>query len=150
MVRRSLSAVACCFQQCPICQEHRASQIKDPMIQTDIPPRPCHTVGVDLFHLDGEEYLLIADYYSKFPFVRKLSSQMGSTHVTTLLKQIFSEQGIPQIVRSNNRPQFASHAFAEFCQSYGFNHSTSSPHYPRSNCFIESQVKIVKATLQKI
>ena len=27
---------------------------------------------------------------------------------------------------------------------------TSSPHYPRSNGFIESQVKIVKATLQKV
>ena len=105
------------------------------MIATDIPPRPWHTVGVDLFHLDGMEYLLIADYYSKFPFVRKLGSQMGSTHVITLLKQIFSEQGIPQIVRSDNGPQFASHAFTEFRQSYGLNHITSSPHYPRSNGF---------------
>ena len=62
-------------RQCPICQEHQASQIKEAMIPTDIPPRPWHTVGVDLFHLDGVEYLLIADYYSKFPFVRKLGSQ---------------------------------------------------------------------------
>ena len=75
---------------------------------------------------------------------------MGSTHVITLLKQIFSEQGIPQIVRSDNGPQFASHAFTEFCRSYSFNHITSSPHYPRSNGFIESQVKTVKATLQKV
>ena len=77
-------------QKCPICQEYRASQIKEPMIPTDIPPRSWHTVGVDLFHLDGVECILIADYYSKFPFVRKLGSQMGSTHVITLLKQFFS------------------------------------------------------------
>ena len=52
-----------------------ASQIKELMIPTDIPPRPWHTVGVDLFHLDGVEYLLTADCYSKIPFVRKLGSQ---------------------------------------------------------------------------
>ena len=75
---------------------------------------------------------------------------MGSTHVITLLKQIFSEQGIPQIVRSDNGSQFASHEFTEFRQSYGLNHVTSSRHYPRSNGFIESQVKRVKATLQKV
>ena len=77
-------------QKCPICQEYRASQIKEPMIPTDIPPRSWHTVGVDLFHLDGVECTLIADYYSKFPFVSKLGSQMGSTHVITLLKQFLS------------------------------------------------------------
>ena len=62
-------------QQCPICQEHRASQIKEPLIPTAIPPRPWHTVGVDLFHLDEVEYLLIADNYAKFSFVRKLGLQ---------------------------------------------------------------------------
>ena len=62
-------------RQCSICQEHRASKIKEPMIPTAIPPRPWQTMGVDLFHLDGVEYLLNADYYSNFPFVRKLDSQ---------------------------------------------------------------------------
>ena len=61
--------------RCPVCQEHRASQIKEPMIPFDIPPRPWHTVGVDLFHLDGVKYLLIADNYSKFAFARMLGLQ---------------------------------------------------------------------------
>ena len=61
--------------------------------------------------------------------------------------QIFSEQGIPQIVRTDNGPQFNS---KEFSSVYGFKHVTSSPHYPRSIGFIKSQVKIVKGTLEKL
>ena len=39
---------------------------------TEIPPRPWHTVSSDLFYLDGSKYLLVADYYSKFTFARKI------------------------------------------------------------------------------
>ena len=65
------------------------------------------------------------------------------------LKQIFSEHLIPQIVR-DNEPQFNSKEFSEFSSVYGFKLVTSSTHYPRSNGFIESQVKIVKRTLEKV
>lgn len=51
---------------CSVCQELQSSQPKEPLISTEIPPRPWHTIGTDLFYLDGSEYLLIADYYSKY------------------------------------------------------------------------------------
>ena len=59
------------------------------------------------------------------------------------------EQGVPVILRSDNGPQFSSNGFRKFADEYGFRHVTSSPHYPRSNGFIESQVKIVKKSLAK-
>ena len=68
----------------------------------------------------------------------------------SLMKQVFSEQGIPQVVRTNNGPQFSSREFSEFAATYGFQHVTSSSLYPRSNGFIESQVKVVKKTLEKV
>jgi len=37
----------------------------------------------------------------------------------------------------------------KFARQLGFQHVTRSPHYPRSNGFIESQVKSVKAALLK-
>ena len=78
-------------------------------------------------------------------------SKMTKTQIKgSCLKQIFSEQGIPQIVRTDNGPQFNSKEFSEFSSVYGFKHVTSSPHYPRSNGLIESQVKIVKRTLEKV
>ena len=65
------------------------------------------------------------------------------------MKQIFSEQGIPKVVRSDNGPHYNGQAFEAFARDYGFQHVTSSPHYPRSNDFIESQVKSVKTILLK-
>ena len=89
-------------------------------------------------------------HMTKFNFVRKIPpNQSTSKTVVELLKQIFSEHGIPKIIRSDNGPHYAGQAFKEFCQDYQFSHKTSSPHYPRSNGFIESQVKIIKRALMK-
>ena len=59
-------------KSCSICQEIQPKQAREPLIQTEVPPRPWHTVGTDIFDLDDDEFLLIADYYTKYPFVRKI------------------------------------------------------------------------------
>ena len=127
-------------KSCTICQELQPKQAREPLIQTEVPPRPWHTVGTDIFYLDDDEFLLIADYYAKYPFVKKIpKGHSTSKCVADLTKQIFSEQGIPQIMRSDNGPHFQWH-YRQFAGEYGFSHVTSSPNYPRSNGFVESQV----------
>ena len=102
-----------------------------------------------LIYLNEDEYLLIADYYTKYPFVRIIpNGQSTSKCVVDITKQIFSEHGIPQIVRSDNWPHFQG-PYHRFSKEYGLKHVTSSPNYPKSNGFIESQVKIVKKVLKK-
>ena len=94
---------------------------------------------------DGSEYLVIIDYYSKMPIVWKMpTSQCNSVKMITVLKELFSEHGIPEEIQPENRPQFASHLFAEFTKDWNMKHSTSSPRNPRSNGQAESAVKIVK------
>ena len=137
-------------KSCSICQELQSKQAKEPLMPTEIPPRPWHTVGSDLFYLDRSKYLLVADYYSKFTFAGKiLPGKSTSKTVIELMKQIFSEHGIPHVVRSDNGPHYHCYSFTEFAQQYGFKHVTSSPHFPFSNGFIESQVKTTKKTLKK-
>ena len=46
---------------------------------------------------------------------------------------MFSRHGISQMVRSDNGPQFISTEFKKFEKEWGFQHITSSPHYPQSN-----------------
>ena len=136
-------------RSCIVCQEFHPRQSKEPLIPTEVPPRAWHTIGTDIFFFDDDEYLIIVDYYSKYPFVRKLPrTQSNSKTVVNLTKQIFSEQGVPRVVRSDNGPHFQGQ-YPEFAKEYGFQHITSSPHYPRSNGFVESQIKIVKQTLKK-
>lgn len=99
---------------------------------------------------DGSEDLVVADCYSRYPFVRRIPrGQSYGYKVVELMKQVFSEQGIPRVLRSDNGPHFSGQAFQDFAQKLGFQHTTSSPHYPRSNGFIESQVKSVKSTILK-
>jgi hypothetical protein len=38
----------------------------------EIPDRPWQRVGLDLFELDSENFLVISDYYSKFFEIAKL------------------------------------------------------------------------------
>ena len=85
------------------CQEFQRSQPGGPLIPSDIPPRTWHTITTDLFYYNEDEYLLIADYFSKFQFVRKIPrGYSNSNTVVDLMKQIFGEHGIPEIVRSDN------------------------------------------------
>ena len=93
----------------------QSSQHKEPLIRTEIPPSPWHTIGTDLFYLDGAEYLLVADYYSKYLIVREVPKGKSSSRtMANLTKDISSEQGIPKIVRSDNGPHFEGQAYKEF------------------------------------
>ena len=129
----------------PTCQTHQASNAKEPLIPTENPPRPWHTIATDMFETDNSDCLLVSDYYSKFPFVGKIpTDQSSSRTVTNMMKQIVSEQGIPTILCPDNGPHYNPKEFEIFANEYNFKHSTSSPHNPRSNGFIASQVKYIK------
>ena len=65
------------------------------------------------------------------------------------MKDVFAEQGIPERVVSDNGGHYSSFAFRRFAEAWGFDHVTSSPHYPQSNGFIERQVQTIKNTLKK-
>ena len=57
---------------CSTCEGLQHSQQKESLITTEVPPKAWHTIGADLFALDGSEYLVVADYYSKYSFLAEL------------------------------------------------------------------------------
>ena len=65
------------------------------------------------------------------------------------LKGIFDEHGIPERFISDNGTQYSSEEFKQFADTYGFEHVTSSPLYPRSNGFAERMVQTVKHLFTK-
>ena len=99
---------------------------------------------------DGSKYLVIVDYYTKMPFVRKMSpSQCNSARMIAVLKELFAEHGIPEVIWTDNGPQFPSHLFAEFTKDWNIDHTQSSPRDLRSNSQAKSAVKIVKGLLTR-
>ncbi len=117
-------------RQCPTCQEYQQTQTKETLIPHEIPTRPWQVLGTDLFHFEGANYLIVADYmyYSKFPFIRKMPLHCTSEAVGTATKRLFSEQGIPEKIISDNGRHFDSSQYKAFTDSWGFAHVTSSPH----------------------
>ena len=133
---------------CDTCKTFQNSQQKEPMIPSDIPSRPWHTVSADLYKVNEAWYIILADYYSKFPFVRKLNS-LTTTAIIQVIQTILSEEGIPEIFICDNGTQFTSAEFQYFAKRYGFRVITSSPYYPKGHGFIERQVQTVKKILLK-
>ncbi|XP_011670764.1 uncharacterized protein K02A2.6-like [Strongylocentrotus purpuratus] len=134
---------------CSVCQEYKPSQPHETLLQHEIPTRSWQVLGTDLFHFEGNNYLIIADYFSKFPFIRKMPQECTSAAVVNATRQVFAEQGVPERIVSDNGRHFDSSTYRDFATQWGFSHVTSSPHYPRSNGFIERMIQTVKNTLKK-
>ena len=135
-------------KSCAPCQEHQVANTKETMIPHNVSTHAWHTLATDLFHWNSTEYMLIADLYSKFTIIRKLTNMSSST-VINHLKGIFDEHGIPERLISDIGSQYSSEDFRVFSVRYGFDHVTSSPLYPRSNGFIERTVQTVKKLFTK-
>lgn len=133
---------------CELCCTYKPKQQAEPLMTHPVPHRPYYKVGTDLFECDGKSYRVVTDYFSNFPEVGVLQST-SSKAVISYLKTVFPRHGIPCELFSDNGPQFSSCEFAAFAKEWGFQHTTSSPAYPKSNGLAESSVKTVKNLLRK-
>ena len=116
------------------------------MLPHDIPDGLWQELAADYLTHSNKDYLLIADSFSKYPFVFRVHSK-SSDSLIPCLQDLFSQFGTPNHFYSNNGPQFSSEPFSHFLTSLGIDHIMSSPLYPKSNSFIESQIKTIKTSL---
>ena len=82
-----------------------------------------------------------------FPFLYRAKTSFWS--LRDRLINLFSIEGYPDEIISDNGPPFQSKEFAKFLSGLGIKHTTSSPGYPRSNGFIEWHIQTVKNMLSK-
>ena len=75
--------------QCPGCIKETPMK-REPLIATELPDYPWQRIATDLFTLNGVNYLLVVDYFSRFPEVVKLTSTT-SAQIINSLKSIFQD-----------------------------------------------------------
>ena len=79
------------------------------------------------------------DYFSRWIEIARLD-QTTATAVIQHTSSIFACQGIPEVVISDNGPQYTSEAFK---------HITNSPYHPQGNGEAERAVQTIKSLLKK-
>ncbi|KAK3716424.1 hypothetical protein QZH41_000491 [Actinostola sp. cb2023] len=98
---------------CSICAEYQAKQQRQPMQSHQIPDRPWSCLSSDLFTLHNKEYVVLVDSYSDFVEVRHLKTTTSATLIE-FYKEQFSRHGIPDVLMTDNGPQYTSREFTDF------------------------------------
>ena len=130
---------------CQSCRQLAASYSNEPLWQEDdAPSRVFESVSADYFHVDGRTYLVYADRLSGWPYVVVCPRTASADHLVRQLRQLFSQTGVPIVLRTDGGPQFASSTLQRFLDRWEVRHEMSSPRYPRSNGHAEAAVKTAK------
>ena len=80
---------------------------------------------------------LIVDEYSRYPVVEILKSVSANATIPVIDK-VFSQFGIPKIVKTDNGSPFQSDHFQMFTENMGIMHRCITPRWPRANAQAES------------
>ncbi|XP_059092245.1 uncharacterized protein LOC131887632 [Tigriopus californicus] len=143
------SDIANTVAACPECLYFRPSHQPEPLIQDDLPTRPFQVVTADIFTYDRNDYLVYSCRLSGFPTVKKYATSPSSSQIMKDFLGLFATFGVPNVLRTDNGPQFASSQFGQFLTKWGVQWKPSSPYYPQSNGHAEVMVKSMKYMLAK-
>ena len=113
-----------------------------------MPPQAWHTLVSYLFYLNKQNYITIADCFSKYPIVRKMPN-ITSAALVHVMSWIFAEWEPPHTMKTDNGTLYFSKVFLEFLASHKVKLITSNPHHPQSNGLAEAYVKHAKVLIIK-
>lgn len=88
---------------CEACAKYQKVNRKEPLKPRLVPEAPWQVLGTDLLYLNGNNYLIIIDYFSKYVELSLLKSTTSKT-VIQALKSTFARYGIPLLLVSDNGP----------------------------------------------
>ena len=83
---------------------------REPLMPSSLPNRAGEKVGTYLFEVDGKKYIKVVDYYSHWIEARPLHQTMPQV-IILVLKSVFSQHSIPDMLVSVNGPQYMSSKF---------------------------------------
>ena len=135
-------------KDCDLCNHHQPAQPKLPIMQPDLPTRPWKKLRTDIFEFSGKKYLMIVDYYSRFPVIRLLSD-MSSQTVCNHFTSVLAENGLPTTMISDFGSQYVSERFKTKCKQSGITLCFSSSYHHKANGLAERTVGTCKSLLRK-
>ena len=121
---------------------------REPLQMSPLSAAPWKEISVDFAKIPNKDYLLlITDDYSRYPVVEIVKST-AATMVIPKLDKVFSEFGVPDVVKSDNGSPFNSKEFGVFSEDVGFNHCKVTQKWARANREVERFVRTVKKVIK--
>ena len=129
---------------CRHCQDRLPPHAKEPLIAKPTPDRPFQQLAVDFASYGGDQFLIMVDCKTDWPDVIEMKKDTTTQKLIGALRNQFCRTAIPDVIWSDEGPQFTSSKLAAFLKDWGVSHKTSSPRYPQSNGKAEATVKSMK------
>ena len=121
---------------------------KEPLTNVEIQNTSWTKLGIDLFVLEDEHYLVLVDYLSKFPIMKRITNETCRVVIQSI-KALLSEFGNVKEIVSDNIPCFKSFWFEDFVKSYGIKHTSISPYHHKANGQVEQCIRMIRGILKK-
>ncbi|XP_032077736.1 uncharacterized protein K02A2.6-like [Thamnophis elegans] len=135
---------------CTPCQQSRPAPPEVPAKEWERPQAPWSRVHIDFAGpVHGRTFLVVVDAYSKWLEVVLMSSTTAEV-VIKVLRRLFSKHGLPDILVSDNGPQFTAMQFEIFLAAQGIRHAMVVPFHPASNSQVERMVRSAKEALSRM
>jgi hypothetical protein len=135
--------------KCEMCNKYANSNKNEPMIPHKIIKQPWQKTGMDLFEIKGQIYLIVVDYYSKYPEVINLNRNITSKNIINHLKSIFARHDIPKVVVTDSGTQLISNKMKHFANKWNFQLIPASPKHQQSNGMSERTIQSIKRIIKK-
>jgi len=139
--------VAAYARQCKQCSLHQVV----PTTHTSWPftYKPMQRIHVDYCgpFIGGYYALVIIDSYSKYPQVY-LSTTTDASFTKSALRRFFADEGVPQLLVSDNGPQFRAELLRDWLNQIGVTQLFTPPRHPQSNGQAENFVKSLKSSVK--
>ena len=118
---------------CVSCQRIQKMPNLTPLHPWPWPAAPWQRIHINFTGLfEGRMFFVVVDAHSKWPEVIVMDSTTSEKTIQ-VLRGLFSHYGVPEVVVSDNGPQFTSEEFASFLTSNGVKHVRSAPFHPATN-----------------
>ena len=132
------------IKECNICNAYKGSTDKNvPLGQYPIPTAPFERVAIDLItnlsptRRDNKVLLVCVDQLTRFTELIPLQRKTGSECALALFNNIFCRYSSPQLIISDNGPEFNNEMMKVLCERFQVEKTTILPYHPASNGLVE-------------
>ncbi|MGL5209396.1 reverse transcriptase domain-containing protein [Cetobacterium sp.] len=126
------------LQRCPRCILFKTrKEVRAPLVPIQA-KAPLHIVAMDYLTLgrpvDRIQYILVVmDLFTKYAWAVPTLDQTAITTADALWKYVVQPFGCPEVLHSDQGPNFESRVIHEMCRLYGGKKTHTTPYHPQGN-----------------